>query len=294
MGLLSGLADLGLDGLSGRSLYEEEKKEEKKVEEVKKVVPEDNESDYLLRKKIVCPMCKYDFLYSSVKTGKARLIETQDDLRGVYKTIDPNKYQIIGCPKCGYAAFINSFATPSKNQVTFFKNEIFGKAVGLKNPEVLSYDEAIMNYRMALAAAMVMKKKDSEKAHLALRLGWCYRGKAESLIEGTCPDIESIPGKDPFEKLEYLRKCELEALQAAYEGFDRARASETFPIASMNEFTLDYVLGVLAFKVGNLENASRYISLVMASRSANRRIKDKALDIKEQILEKKKTENANN
>ena len=59
------------------------------------------ESDLLFDKKCNCPVCDSDFTYKQVRTGKARFIGTDDDLRPRYANIDTVKYDVIMCPICG-------------------------------------------------------------------------------------------------------------------------------------------------------------------------------------------------
>lgn len=63
------------------------------------------------------------------------------------------------------------------------------------------------------------------------------------------------------------------------------------PIAGMDQITLDYLLSVLCLKLNRLDESARFIVNVLQSRNASTRIKNNALDIKAEILERKKNEN---
>ena len=78
---------------------------------------------------------------------------------------------------------------------------------------------------------------------------------------------------------------ERECLKNAYEGFLKAISSETFPIAGMDENTLQYLLADLARRLGKNEDALRLLSMVITSRSASSRMKDEALKLKDMIRE---------
>jgi len=56
-------------------------------------------------------------------------------------------------------------------------------------------------------------------------------------------------------------------------------------MCGMDQNTLSYLLADLARRVGKVEDAKRWVSKVLVARNANKRIKDKALDLKE-LLQK--------
>lgn len=296
---------MGLGNMEGAEIFEEDSKDKKAPvkEEVKpKEAKQLEESDFLFDKKCNCPVCQKDFTYPAVKTGKARLIGVDEDLRGRYQNFDPNKYQIIACPHCGYAASLNAFPNVSSGQIKLFKTNIGGKVQGIKEKSLLSYDEAVSRYQVALACAIVMKMRDSEKANVALRLAWCIRGKKEELEhaieaaskmlpkpgEGDIAAAEEELGiTDARNDIKKLEADEQEAIKVAYEGFVSARASEHLPIAGMDEHTLDYLLGVLAFNLGEYSDSAKLIAAVITAKYAPERIKEKARLVKEKLLQLK-------
>ena len=76
----------------------------------------------------------------------------------------------------------------------------------------------------------------------------------------------------------------------AYDYLSDARMHENYPIASMNETTLDYLLSYLAYEKGDYQLAMQYLSSVVSDRSTSPRLKDKALDLKEMIAKAKEQE----
>ena len=72
----------------------------------------------------------------------------------------------------------------------------------------------------------------------------------------------------------------------AYEGFIDAIASENFPICGMDEHTVNYLVASMAYKLGHMDVASKLVSAILVSRTAGRTVKDRAYDLKEQIIEK--------
>ena len=275
MGLLSGLSDLGLGKLEGAEIFEEEKKPEpKKVEEPKEEAPFD-ENDVLFDKSAECPVCGKKFTYRAVRTGKARPIGQDPDLRTRYEKFDPAKYDVVVCPYCGYAVLTKYFTSLPAAQVKLLREGIGGKVHGVANNPILSYDDAIQRYQLALASSIVKHAKDSEKAFVCLKMAWVIRGKKESITEDD-PDYEEV--------MKQLRDDENEALKAAYEGFVSARQKESFPIAGMDEITIDYLLAVLSARFEKYDVAQKLIAGILLNRTANNRIKDRARDLKDQVL----------
>ena len=275
MGLLSGLSNLGLGKLEGADIFEEEKKPEPKpVEKPKEEAPFD-ENDVLFDKSAECPVCGKGFSYRAVRTGKARLLGQDQDLRPRYDKFDPNKYDVVVCPYCGYATLTRYFTSLPAAQVKLLREGIVGKVHGVANNPILSYDDAIQRYQLALASSIVKRAKDSEKAYVCLKMAWAVRGKKETLPADT-PDREAA--------LAELEKDENEALQTAFEGFVNARQKESFPIAGMDEITIDYLLAVLSARFGKYDVAQKMIASILLSKTANNRIKDRARDLKEQVL----------
>ena len=68
-----------------------------------------DESNYIFDKSMNCPICDMDFKTKQVKTGKARFLGTEEDLRPKYTGIDTIKYDVCMCPYCGYASTIREF-----------------------------------------------------------------------------------------------------------------------------------------------------------------------------------------
>ena len=113
-------------------------------------------------------------------------------------------------------------------------------------------------------------------------MAWVIRGKRETLPIDT-PDYD--------EASKELIKDENEALKTAFEGFINARQKESFPIAGMDEITIDYLLAVLATKFGKYDAAQKLISGILLNKSANNRIKDRARELKDQVLAGMKGDN---
>ncbi len=279
--LLSGLEKFGLDFLKGSGLYEEEEKEEA----VKAPPPppqEMEEADYLFDKSYECPVCYTAIKARTVRTGKARLLRTEMDLRPVYEKFEPLKYDVVLCPECGYAVTSRYFGGLARFQKDAIREVITPAYQHREENETYTYEEALERYKLSLATAVVKKAKASEKAYICLKCGWLLRSMGENMEKET-PDHEK--------KLADLKEQEKVFLQNALDGLLTARQTETYPMCGMDQTTAEYLIAVLAMNDGRYEISSRIISDLLTSRTTNRRIKDKARDVKEQLIKKIREQN---
>lgn len=276
-GLLSGLEGLGLGNLENLEIYETSKSDSEKAQAE---VPKIEEKDLVYDKVFECPVCDTKFPAKIMKSGKAKLLGTDQDLRAKYEGIDAVKYDVELCPKCGYAALTRYFPHISFGQAKLIRENISEK-VQLRpyTGEIYTYDEAMERYKLCLANAVVKRARASEKAFICLKSGWLVRGYQESLVE---------EGKADQAKLKELKAMEDNYLLNAFTGFVEAVQSESFPMCGMDEMTINYLLAVLAARFKKFDVASKMIGMILTSPNANARMKDKARDLKEQILEELK------
>lgn len=277
-GIFSGFEKLGLGNIGKEELFEDPKK---KTVEVKKEQPKRlqlvNEEDYLFDKKYKCPVCDSEFEARTVRTGKVRMKNVDIDLRPDYDELDQNKYDVIACPACGYAALGRYFPTLNKYQIDDIRVKICMNYKHEPNNEpIYSYEYAKRLYQLALANAVVKKAKNSEKAYICMKSAWVIRGETQRLD----PNEEGYEAKKKENDAQ-----EKELLENALNGFVMARQSEEFPIAGMDSTTLDYLIAALAVETGNKDIASKMISDILVSRTANSRIKDKARVLKDMLAE---------
>ncbi len=277
MSILSGLGNLGLGNLENADVFGEEKKAAEKAAspEPKKMTIE----DFVFDKKYSCPVCYQEFANVTMKGNKAKMTGQDSDLRPKYEPVDPLKYDVVACPNCGYAALTRYFDKITPPQAKLVKTEISKSFKSLKHTLDMSYDDAIERYQLALANAIVKRGKSSEKAYICLKLGWLVRAKMEAL------DID-LPDYD--EQVAQLKKDEMEVLKNALDGFINARQTEDFPMCGMDEATVDYIISVTAMKFEQYDVASKLIAGILTDPNANARIKDKARDLKESILQSRK------
>ena len=218
MGILSGLGNLGLGGLEGMDIFEEEKKPEQQAAEAPKI----EEKDLIYDKTFTCPVCDKEFSSKIMKSGKAKLLGTDSDLRAKYEGIDPVKYDVELCPHCGYAALGRYFTGLTSTQAKMIREKVSAKVqIHSYEGETYSYEHAMERYKLALVCAVVKHARASEKAYICLKSAWLLRGWAESLKESGEAEEKTIAA---------LEQQENEYLQNAYKGFVEATQSESFPM----------------------------------------------------------------
>ena len=97
-------------------------------------------------------------------------------------------------------------------------------------------------------------------------------------------------GDTDMARLRELKNMEETYLKNAYTGFAEALQTEGFPMCGMDEITVEFLIGVLATRFQKYDVASRMVASILTSPSANARTKDKARELKDQILEELKSQ----
>lgn len=272
MGLFSDVERMGLGNVNMDNVFKDEEKAGASKEEKEAVKAEKKEEDVLFDKSYKCPICDKEFKAKAIRTGRLKLLAQDDDLRPIYENhIDPLKYDAISCPHCGYTALTRYYRPVTTTQLRAIKQEYCANFKGIpEETPCMSYDGALLRHKLALVCAMKRNAKNSEKAYIFLKMAWLIRGKLEELPQ------------DAAER-EELKSEEQECIQKAYEGFQDAFSRESFPMCGMDEISVRYTMAVLAHEIGKPEESVRMLASVLNSKVASRRIKDKALELKDII-----------
>lgn len=243
-----------------------------------------SEAEKLFDKKYTCPVCDSQVIGKTVKTGKAKLLRTDMDLRNVFDGIEPLKYEVVVCQKCGYAALTKFFDTLTMVQQKYIQEKITPNFKPLNDEgQELTYEQALNRYNVAYANAVVKMAKASEGAYICLKAGWLCRSYRESLeANGAKPELIAKIGG-----------MEIDNLKKAYAHFTKAVESENFPICGMDENTVDYLMAVLAMECGEYSVSSKLLSKLLSSSFCSNRVKEKARDVKEVLVERMKEEEDN-
>lgn len=244
---------------------------------------EKNEKAVLIDKKYTCPVCDKPFHSKTVKANSAKFIDTMADLRPIHSNVNITKYDAVCCPNCGFAALTKNFSNTTATQRKLIREKISSNYKS--HPETAcdfyTTEMAISRMKMVLFCTITKGGKDSEIGNVCLKISWLYQDLADELPED---DPDTVSKKEL-----YLKEAENAAMNAN-DRLTNARMREGFPIAGMNETTLDYLLAYYAFRKGEYQTAMQLLSGVVTSRSVSPRLKDKSLELKEQITKLREQE----
>lgn len=233
-----------------------------------------SDAEYVFAKNYTCPICEMEFKNPTVKSSKARMIGSDSDLRPIYETVNTLKYDVVLCPHCGYTALERYFKTVTQVQRRLIMEKVCAAYRPREQKDTFSYEDAFFRYKMALINSIAKNADDSEKAYVCLRCGWVLRGWRQSL--------EGEEGQEAL--IDSLAKQEEEYLKSAKEGFEQANLKEDYPLCGMDESTVDYLIAALSIRSGEYDTAMKLLSGIIASREAGARIKDRARDLKDEII----------
>ena len=278
MNLLSGLEKFGLGQNGELDILDdgtEKKKKSANGQEQKTV--ELTEKDFLLNRKVTCPICDKQFVIRSVKASKLARKEPDADLRPNHEYVDTLKYGVSACPRCGYAALNRNFEHLSATQRKWIRETITAnfKPVEEPNYETYTYEYAVERYKLALVSAIAKKARLSEKAYICLNIAWLRRAQ-----------METIPEDTPVNK-KRKQECKAEYdgfYRQAYDGFMKVTSTETPPYNGMDANTVDYILANMAFYYKEYDVASKLVSRLLTAPGTPKRMKDKCLDLKDEIV----------
>ncbi|MDF1616684.1 DUF2225 domain-containing protein [Petrocella sp. FN5] len=267
-------SDLGTFGLNSNQPldFHGKAKDEKPV---KKEIQAKKTKQLVFDRKVKCPVCDHEFLSKTVKSSINRFERTSLTLRPIYSKIDPLIYDVIQCNSCGYAALNTTYNKISERQIKTIKEQISSKFIPKEEPKDYDYKTALINNKLALYNAIVMGSRSVNKAYLCLRISWIIDGYLETIEE---------------DKKESLTLERLNFIKNAYTGFLEAYETISFPVFGMNQPTYYYLLGVLAFELGDYSHSKRWLSKVMVGEDSQQRLKDKARDVKDLVNQKIKEE----
>ena len=279
MNLFEGLEKFGLQLDTDDIFSEKSENGRSKAAEVNaEEKTEHGETEYLLNRTVHCPVCGKSFFVLSVKNGRLHRLDSDFDLRPRFQSIDTGKYDVISCPHCGYTALNRYFPNITAGQIRLVKEGVCSHFKPESNPKtetVCSYEQAVERYKLALFNAVIKKGRISEKAYICLKLSWVYRGWIETLGDDGLTDEELLESCRREERLYY---------EQAMEGFMKAVGTETFPMCGMDESTMNILLANMAFRLDRTDIASRLVSGILVSRTASAKVKDRARDLKEEII----------
>lgn len=235
-----------------------------------------NEKKLLLDKRYTCPVCEKQIRAKAVKSNAAKFVDTKADLRPVHSNINVTKYDAVCCPNCGFSALTKNFSTLASTQKKLIQEKIQSNYKSHEETECDAYttEMAISRMKMVLLCTITKGGRDSEVGNVCLKLCWLYQDLADEVAEDD-PNAEA-------KRATYLKEADNAGMNA-YERLTQARMNENFPIAGMNETTLDYLLAYFAYKKEEYQTAMQLLSGVVSNRNTSPRLKDKSIELKDLI-----------
>ena len=278
MNLLSGMEKFGFS-MDGELNILADDKPKKEVAPKKAAAPVvKQEKDFVIDKKARCPVCDKEFLIKAVLTTKLKRLEPDFDLRPNYEHVDKCKYDFISCPRCGYSALDTTFAKIDTARVKLIKAEFcpsFKPQANEKIGDTYTYEYSIEKFKLALICTMKKRAKMSEKAYVCLKIAWLRRAQLK--------EFENDEKADP--KVVEMVKKEYEGFYAqAYEGFMKAVSQETPPYCGMAAEAVEFMLANMSVHYKKYDAAMKILARLIQSASTSRKLKDKCIELKDQIV----------
>lgn len=189
-------------------------------------------------KKYKCPICGSTVISKKIFTDKVKIKSYDPDLKPNYDGVNALIYSVVVCETCYYAALESDFEA----QVSpIYLSEIKEVQKKLKvNKEVLfsrerDHKTALLAYAIASLYYNV-KKQPCKNAEMHLRMAWLFREINDS-------------------------ENELKSLAKAFLHFEECY--NTSYIDQEKEPMIVFYLGELAFRLGKIEDAKRWFSILV-------------------------------
>lgn len=244
----------------------------------------EEEKKFTYVKKVKCTNCERQFEDIRILNSKLRRKEPDADLRPRFQFIDSLKYGVTSCPYCGFSTPIKNFERLTSLQQKRLREKVTSQFMQREplHGETIDYATAMEQYELALVCAMVMEVALSEQAYLCLQLSWLIRGRLEEADAEEGILSEYAYGQLQEKQERYYRQ--------AYDSLSKAATQEDFPICGMDQNTFDYLLAVLSYHFKEYDLATRYCGNIVQTKGVSAKLKDKALMLKDEILEAKKAD----
>jgi len=189
---------------------------------------------------IICPICELDFEMGKVRTKTIRQTGQETDLCPIYEGENPLYYDAVVCPYCGFAQIGTTFDKVSSREIKIVKEKLTPKWMPRDFEMTRTLDQAIDAYKIVLLNYQVRQVPASDMAKLCMRLAWMYRFRGE-------PDIE--------------RKY----LEHAFRYYQDTFLKENLPVGKLDEFTVMYMIGELARRLGQYGESVNWFGKLIAA-----------------------------
>lgn len=149
-------------------------------------VAKESDQQYLLDKRVQCPVCNQEFQTKTVRESKLRVERMEKDLRPIYVDFEPLWYQVWVCPHCFYANMSNDFSELSEKSRILLKEKLKEQVQAKAGPgfqprfsERRNLNEVLVAYYLTLPALELSRAMPNKFASIWLRLSWLYEDGGE-------------------------------------------------------------------------------------------------------------------
>lgn len=194
----------------------------------------------LFDRKLQCPVCTKEYTSKKLRSKFVKVKSYDTDFCPTYheNAINGLFYNIYVCPHCGYA-YSDDF---SKYFPPATLERIQEKICSKWKPHDLggerTVDDAIQTYKLASLTATLKKEKHVMIAGLYMRTAWLYRLKKNE-------------------------EQEKRFLNFAIKQYSESFSKDDFKGTQVSEVRILYLLGELSKRVGNVDQAVKYLSMVI-------------------------------
>ena len=209
----------------------------------------------LYDKTVICPICGKESKNKAVKKSSFKVVNRDSDSMIHYTGVNPSFYEVIFCSECGYAALPQYFPNVTQKIIGAILQNISLKWTKPTYPDIYTEEFAIKQLKLALHNSIIKGGLDSENGLICMKLSWMYRL------------LEDLENERRFQEQTIL--C-----------FEKAYQSEKFPAAGMDEYTMQYLIGEINRRLGNIEKALTSFSAVLVAVGAPAKLKEKVRDQK--------------
>lgn len=195
-------------------------------------------------KKVDCLHCKRSFKSLKVRKNAIRIASTDSDFRPTYVDTSVNGlfYNVFVCEHCGYS-FTEDF-TPyfAPGVLQQLNEQVCARWIPHHFNGERSIHQAIQSYKLAFLCGSIKKEKHIILAGLLLRLAWLYR------------DLQNKPQEQRF-------------LRMARQHYSDSYSNGDYEKMQMSEMRVLYMVAELSFRLGDIEQATRYFSRIIERQS---------------------------
>lgn len=199
---------------------------------------------YYYESNMQCNCCKKNFTTYKVRPGRFKAVAEDTDFMTIYEGLNPLLYEVSVCPHCGYA--YHKSMTRTYGPFMLLIQEIYinqlQKVMNICGERTI--DEAIASFKLAYLVARAAMEENLILANFAMKIAWLYRLKED-------------------------KESEINYLRSARELYHKSFASN-----KEGEERLLYLNAELSLRLGDIEEAKRGFSRLIAGREVSNKYKN--------------------